>query len=182
MKPSSIRKLPKQIRETVDAAIREGRASIDDIVDMIKGMGADVSRSAVGRYRKKAEEQFQEFREAQEMAKVWATKATEEPEGDVGILVGQLLRVVALQTVEAMHVAKGDEECKPAKPMDVMLLAKGLEHLTKSDATRFALIVKIREQTLIDAAKAASASAKKAGLTGDVIRQIEEEILRLQTR
>ena len=79
---SSVAKLDPRIRESVDRAIRENRATIDDIVDKLDGiMGEDApSRSAVGRYVKGAREQMQRYREAQEMAKVWVGKLEDDME------------------------------------------------------------------------------------------------------
>jgi hypothetical protein len=121
---SSIKELDPRIREAVDQAIREGRATIDDIVALIAQLGGEVSRSAVGRYKQRAENQMQKYREAQEVAKVWIGKLQADPEGDIGRLLAEMLRTVAFQSI-------GDMEA--ASPMDMMLLAKALKDMAGAD-------------------------------------------------
>ena len=106
---SSIQELEPKIREAVDSAIRDGRASIDDIVELIDDMGGEASRSAVGRYRKNAVDQMRRWQEAREISKVWVGKLEEDPSSDVGRLISEMLKTVAFQTVGGM-VDGGDVE------------------------------------------------------------------------
>ncbi len=71
MAKSSVLMLEPRIKEAVDRAIREERATLDEIVAMIEQMGGEASRSAVGRYAKNAREKLEKFREAQQLASVW---------------------------------------------------------------------------------------------------------------
>ncbi len=169
---STIAQLDPQIREAVDAAIREGRATIEDLVLLIKSYGATASRSSVGRYVKNATEQLARYREAQEVAKVWIGKLTDEPEGDVGRLLAEMLRTVAFQQIGQM----GDGEATP-KPMDIMLVAKALEHLAKSEKTAVDRTVKIRDEFARQAADAAAKVGKSKGVSADTIDEIKRSIL-----
>jgi RNA-binding protein YhbY len=171
---SSIVKLDPRVRDAVDTAVREGRASIDDIVLLIKSYGATVSRSSVGRYVKNASEQLQRYREAQEVAKVWIGKLNEEPEGDVARLLSEMLRTVAFQQIGEMSQAEGKD--KP-KPMDIMLVAKALEHLSKSQKTDVDRAVKIRDEFAKQAADAAAQVGKSKGLSSATIEEIKRSIL-----
>ena len=49
---STIIRLPPEIRAEVDRLIREGAATTDEIVAALRELGAETSRSAVGRYAK----------------------------------------------------------------------------------------------------------------------------------
>ena len=98
-KRSSITQLDPRVREAVDAAIREGRATIDDLVVLIGSYGATASRSSVGRYVKNATAQLNRYREAQEVAKVWIGKLADDPQSDVGRLLAEMLRTVAFQQI-----------------------------------------------------------------------------------
>jgi hypothetical protein len=170
---SAIAKLDPRVREAVDAAIREGRATIDDLVVLISSYGAKASRSSVGRYVKNATEQLARYREAQEVAKVWIGKLTDEPEGDVGRLLAEMLRTVAFQQIGEMS---GDDENKP-KPMDIMLVAKALEHLAKSEKTAVDRAVKIRDEFARKAVEAAERAAKSKGASKETIEEIKRSIL-----
>ncbi|MDP3612732.1 MAG: DUF3486 family protein, partial [Rubrivivax sp.] len=61
-RPSSITQLDPKIKEAVDTAVREGRTSIDQLVELINSLGGEASRSAVGRYVKTANERMEEYR------------------------------------------------------------------------------------------------------------------------
>lgn len=165
---SSIKQLDPQIKAAVDEAIREGRQTIDDIVSLIVQMGGEASRSSVGRYKLKAEEQMQKYREAQEVAKVWVGKLQQDPEGDIGRLLGEMLRTVAFQTI-------GDMEA--GSSMDVMLLAKALKDLAGADKLTAERILKVREEAAKEAAEKVTAIAKTKGLTKDTVEALRAEIL-----
>lgn len=165
---SSIKQLDPRIREAVDAAIREDRATIDQIVALITELGGDVSRSAVGRYKQRAENQMQKYREAQEVAKVWIGKLQADPEGDIGRLLAEMLRTVAFQSI-------GDIEA--ATPMDMMLLAKALKDMAGADKLTAERILKVRQETIKEAAVVAVKEAKGAGLSDEAAEMIRKKIL-----
>ena len=178
MRKSSIKLQSKDIQTAIDTAIREGRTTLDGIVFMVQQMGGEASRSSIGRYRKNVTQKFEDFQFAQETAKVWATKFNEEPDGDVGTLVGQMLRAVSMQAVAAMNDEKDEKgDAKPVKPMDIMLIAKALDHLAKTDSTQMALRQKIKAEVLLDAAKSLRASGERNGVSKDTIAQIERDVL-----
>lgn len=165
---SVIKKLDPRIREAVDAAIREGRATIDDIVALIRALGGDASKSAVGRYKQQAEAQFQRYREAQEVAKVWIGKLQADPEGDVGRLLAEMLRTTAFQTL-------GDMEA--ATPGDLMFLAKALKDLASADKLTAERILVVRREAAKEAAEKATTVAKAKGLSAETVAELRKEIL-----
>lgn len=168
-KPSSVTQLDPRIREAVDKAIREDRATIDQIVALIEDMGGEVSRSAVGRYKKNAEEQMQQYREAQEVAKVWIGKLEEDPNSDVGRLLSEMLRTVAFQTMGRM-----DEKAKAA---DIMFLAKALKEVASADKISTDREVKIRQEVAKKAADKAETVGKQMGLSADQQSNLRKELL-----
>ncbi len=165
---SSIKRLDPRVREAVDGAIREGRATIDSIVALLVGMGAEISRSAVGRYKQRAETQMQKYREAQEVAKVWIGKLQAEPEGDVGRLLAEMLRTVAYQSI-------GDLES--ATPQDMMFLARTLKDLAGADKLTAERILTIRQESIREAADKAATVAKAKGLSAATVAELRKEIL-----
>ena len=171
---SRLTQLDPRIRGAVDDAIREGRASIDDIVLMIRAMGGDASRSSVGRYVKNASEQLKKFREAQEIAKVWIGKLNAEPDGDVGRLLAEMLKTVAFQQIADMGESEGDD--RPSS-MDLMLVAKSLDHLSKAQKTDVDRILRVRKEFAAQAADAAAKTATAKGLSSDTIEEIKRSIL-----
>lgn len=121
---SSIVRLDPRIRDAVDNAVREGRASVDDIVALIKSMGGRASRSAVGRYVKGATAEMEHYRQAQHLAKVWAEQIPKN--GDVAQLSRDVLTSLAFRA--ASQLAEDDD----INGKEVMLLAKALRDISSS--------------------------------------------------
>ena len=165
---SNITQLPVGVREAVDAAIREGRATIADIVAMIRTMGGEASKSAVGRYKQQAESQMQRYREAQEVARVWVGKLQTDPEGDVGRLLAEMLRTTAFQTL-------GDLDA--GTPQDVMFLAKALKDLASTDKLTAERILIVRREMAKEAAEKVATVGKSKGLSKTTVDELRKEIL-----
>ncbi len=86
---SAISQMPDAIQDAVHAAIREGRATIDEITEMIRHMGGQVSRSAVGNYVKKANEALERHRRMALVAKQFADNM--EAFGDQAQMARQII-------------------------------------------------------------------------------------------
>jgi hypothetical protein len=170
-RPSSITQLDPSIKEAVDTAIREGRLTIDQIVELIAGSGGDASRSAVGRYVKNAKEKMEDYRQATQMASVWVDKLGKQPEGDVGRMVLEMLRLVAFKSI-------GNIE--EAAPEDLMFLAKAMKDIAGADKLVVDREINVRKLVAAEAVKVANevaSTAKKAGLSDDTIDLIKKKIL-----
>jgi len=144
---SSIDTLPVDLREAIDRVIRDGRLTIDEIVGYLQSIvpeGVELpSRSAIGRYSKRMKDAMGAYREAQEVAGVWVQKLGENPKGDVGQLLGELLKTVAFQTIGSMSE---DPDNKGVDAQDLMFLARAIKDLGSFDRIKFDLAVKLREQ------------------------------------
>jgi hypothetical protein len=168
---SSITQLDPRVREAVDRLVRDGRASIDEIVDAIEGLGGAASRSAVGRYVKSARDQMERYRQAQEVAKVWVGKLEEEPESDVGRLLTEMLRTVAFQTIGQL----GDQD--EVNPGAVMFLARAIKDMASADKLAAERELKVRQEVTRQAAEHAAKIARKGGMSRETVAEIRREIL-----
>ncbi|WP_291295355.1 phage protein Gp27 family protein [Elioraea sp.] len=54
----TVRTLTSDVRRLLDLLVIDPQPTIDDIVSTISAVGGQVSRSAVGRYRKRFEDEF----------------------------------------------------------------------------------------------------------------------------
>jgi hypothetical protein len=170
-RPSSITQLDPTIKEAVDTAIREGRLTIEQIVKLIADQGGDASRSAVGRYVKNNKERMEEYRQAAQTAAVWVDKIGKEPDGDVGRLVLEMLRMVAFRSISSI-----DE----AAPEDLMFLAKAMKDIAGADKLVVDREMVVRKLIAAKAEKVAgevAATARKAGLSDETIDLIKKKIL-----
>lgn len=147
---SSIQRLDEPIQAEVNRLVRSGW-TIDEIRAELVQLGAQVSRSAVGRYVKSARHSMETYRQGQEVAKVWLDKLDADPQGDVARLLPEMLRALAFSTLTQMGEDRGDgAPAKPVKPMDVMLLAKAIKDLSGTSKDAFAI-----ERARVDARNAA---------------------------
>lgn len=184
-RPSTIDQLPREIRELCLRLIREGR-TIHDITDALNGLDADVSKSAVGRYVKSTRELMQRHLAAQDIAGRLIANLGENPQGDVGALLAEMLKTIAFQLMADMGTESGGDLTPEAtaelraKPMDIMLLAKGLDHLERAGAIGFKRRLEIERIALQRQAKAAETVAKQQGLTGDQWAAIRAKFLGIQ--
>lgn len=169
---SSIDRLDPRIREAADTLIREGRATIDEIVDQLRGMGGDVSRSAVGRYKQRAETQMERFREAQEIAKVWVNKLGSDPNGDVGRLLSEMLKTVAFQV--AGQLGESGDDVAPKEVAHLSMALKNIGHFEKQNLDRE---LRVRKEVANEAAEKVAEVAKSRGLTPDAVEAIRRDIL-----
>lgn len=171
---STVAQLDPRIRESVDRAIREGRATIDDIVEKLDGlMGEDApSRSAVGRYVKGAREQMQRYREAQEMAKIWVGKLEDDPNSDIGRLLSEMLRTVAFQ-----QLATAGDDGAEVSTKDVMFLAGAIKDLANADKVSMERELKIRSEVAKQAAEKATEVAKRGGMSKEMVNNLRSELL-----
>ncbi|MDZ7920746.1 phage protein Gp27 family protein [Rhodoferax sp.] len=170
-RPSSITMLDPAVKEAVDTAVREGRLTIDQIVALIASQGGDASRSAVGRYVKTANERLEEYRQAQQMAAVWMDKIGKEPDGDVGRMLLEMLRMLAFKSLG---------ELDSASPEDLMFLSNAIKGFAQTDKLVVDKTINLRKLMAIEAAKVATEvvkTVKKAGLSDDTVEAIRSKIL-----
>ena len=170
-RPSSITQLDPAIKEAVDTAVREGRLSIDDIVRLIASHGGEASRSAVGRYVKTANERLEEYRQAQQMAAVWMDKVGKEPDGDVGRMLLEMLRMLAFKSLG---------ELESVGPEDLMFLSNAIKGFAQTDKLVIDKTINLRKLMAQEAervAKEVVKTAKKAGMSDESVDMIRSKIL-----
>jgi hypothetical protein len=179
----SLNQLDPGIRDELDRLLRDGRFTIDQITSKLRELGAEVSRSAVGRLKKTYEERLSRYREAQEVAGVWLAKLGEDSKGDVGLLVAEMLKLLAFQSVSEMT----EGEAEVAGPKDIAYLAKALKDLQASKALAASTELAVREKMakLLEAEKraqadAAVAAAKARGMNEDDAAFVRARILGIQ--
>lgn len=172
---STITKLDPRIRAEVDRLIREDGYTIDGLLEAIKALGGEASRSAVGRYAQNAEAQMERYRQAQEVAKVWIGKLTADPQGDVSRLLIEMCRTLAFQQIDKLS------DSNTTGAMDVMLISKALKDLAGTDKLTVERIEKIKDiarvEAMREAAERASQFATTEGLSAEQAVKLRKSIL-----
>lgn len=172
---SSIQALDPRVKAAVDAAITEGRATLEDIVALIRGMGGDASKSAVHRYRQNFEDSLTRYREAQEVAGKWTAQFRADPDSDVGRLLAEMVKTLAFQTM----AAAGDSEAT-VEPLELARLARMVKAITDTDRVKAELEAKARADATAKAAAAAVDAVDRVGkamrLDPEALKRIREEV------
>lgn len=174
---STVTKLDARLREAVDGLVRDGRYTLDEILDhlaQLNGGTAPVSRSALGRYAQQAEEQMKRYREAQNVAKVWIGRLEDEPDGDVARLLPEMLRTIAYQTMNQL----GSSEAG-ANPQEVMFLSKALADLGKANTAALQIELKLREirAKAKAVAEEVASAVQQAGMGADEVDFWRKKVL-----
>jgi hypothetical protein len=180
--------LDPKIRAELDRLIREGSHNIDQIVAHLRGLGSTVSRSAVGRHKKKAEAALARYREAQQVAGVWVEQLGENPQGDVGKLLPQMLKAIAYSTMSSMAEEDSDDEgAEPVKPAEIMFLAKAIGEIERARKTSAETDFRIRAELAKEqnarvaaAAKDVGEVAREAGLSAERIEFLQKRVAGLR--
>ena len=134
---STIETLDPAVRESIHCLLKTGRFTLDDVLDQIRETfpGALViSRSALGRYSKRFEEVGKRLRESREVAKVWVDRLGNEPQGDIGKLVMEMLRTMAFDAT--LDLQEGDVELDPKAISTLALAMQRLESAGKWNLER----------------------------------------------
>lgn len=173
MRRSKVARLPQPLREEIERIWRAGDFTLDELLSRVRALGADVSRSSVHRYVQDMDRKMERYREAQQIAAAWVTKLGEEPQGDVGRLLAEMLKTIAFKLMADL----GDETTAAAKPADVMLLAKAIKDLEVAGKTWTDRELKVREQLRTRVEKAVAEQRTRGGLSADAAERIRKALL-----
>ena len=172
---STIEQLEPRIFDAVKVAIRDG-AEIDAIVEKIQSLSGQASRSAVGRYSKKARDLTERQREYDRFAEIWVRELGERPRSKLSHLVYETLRTLSLQSAIALG-----EGAEPADPKELVALARANHYIENTgrlnDDHERALI----SETLRQATERVDEETRKhrhRGLSKDAVAAIRAAIER----
>lgn len=166
---SSITQLDGKIRDAVDKAVREDRATIEEIVELIDRMGGEASRSAVGRYVKNTRDAMEQYRQAQALARTWAEKIPEN--GDVAALSRQLLSTAAFRASSELQAGERVEG------KEVMLMARALKDISSAAKTDAEARAKIRAEMAAELEQAVDeAAGEEKAMTPDRFKELVREV------
>jgi len=182
---SKVRSAPDALREAVDAAIRAGW-TVDEIHAEAERVAGEIdlpedeipSRSSLGRYRASVERQMEHYRQAQQLASVWAEQLPDN--GDVAQLTRQVLSTLAFQAAGQMS----DDEDINGK--EVAWLARALKDIAMSSRMDVETRAKIKAEAAEEAAEEAAAKLREMEhedaqggartLDPETLRRIREEV------
>ncbi len=174
--PSSIDKLPSEIRDLIGRLRRDQGRSIDEILDHLRQLDIEVSRSALGRHVKSLAEIGESLRRSETMARFIVDKFGEDTDERVGranmrILQGALLEILTEDRV--------DEDGTPItlSAKEAKELSLSLQRLVSAQRVDAERQLRMQKEFAQSAAAAAETAAKAKGMSAETIDVIRKAIL-----
>lgn len=171
---SSLRRLPPELFEEVNRLLSEGRATLDEILEHLRGMGVDsVSRSALGRQKQRIDKVAAKLRQSREItASLVQELGANSTEGEQGRLLVETLRGMIYDHLEARIV-----EGELGDPKSFMALARTLKDMAQANRLDQDFEAKIRERVQKETVKAVEDATREAGLSAETVEAIKSRIL-----
>jgi uncharacterized protein YukE len=183
-RPSSIDKLPAEIREAIGRLRQHGK-TLDEILEHLRAMEVEVSRSALGRHVQSMEKVGERLRRSRAVSEALVRQLGDAPESKTARLNIELLHsflydflASAEDAAEGADVNLAAEVLKNPKAM--ALFAEATERLTKASRHNADFVAKVEERAEArgkrDAAKAVEQVAKEKGISADTLAAIRAGI------
>ena len=167
---SKIKELDTRLIKQINKLLFDGKLKLDDIKDFIKNsklnkQGVEVSRSSLGRYKKKQEELTKDFQQLDEFMIAVGSDIGFDKESELHKLIYKILSKSILDN------SLSDE---PLDAKQVMFLAKALKDLMSSTKDREKLRAEIEKEVRDKVKLETIARAENLGLTGNSMELIRE--------
>ncbi|MBS0332836.1 MAG: DUF3486 family protein [Proteobacteria bacterium] len=174
-RPSSIDRLPEEIRQDIADLRRQGR-TIDEIRDHLGQLNVEVSRSAIGRHVKSLAEIGDQIRRSETMARFIVEKFGDEPDDQVG---RANMRILQGAVLELLTQEREDDDGNPVtlSAGEAKELALAVQRLVASQRMDTERQLKLRKAVAESAASKAEEAAKARGMSADTILAIRQAIL-----
>lgn len=173
-RPSSVDRLPAEIREAI-GRLREHGKTLDEILDHMRAMEVEISRSALGRHVKGMAAMGERLRRSRAMAEGLARQLGETPGDKMARLNIELLHSIVNDLLAA-----ADDDGEEKAGLDAKaagMLATAIERLTKAARQDQDFVLKLENRVKDEAAKTVAAAGRDQGLTEETISAITRRIL-----
>lgn len=174
-RPSSIDRLPEEVRGQIAQLRRNGR-TIDEIMDHLRQLDLDVSRSALGRHVKSLAEIGESLRRSETMAKFIVDRFGEETDERVGRANMRILQGALLELLTEDRV---DEDGQPVSltPGEAKELSITLQRLVSAQRMDADRELRLRKEFAATAAAAAEKAMTQKGMGADTIDFVRRAVL-----
>ena len=175
---------PKDVREAINAALKKGGHTLEELVAQIQAEHGErlaavgktpPSKSGLHRYSEDFEEYVSEAREVGEFAKAWVTQIGESPEGDTGQMLVQMMQSAAAKTL--MAARSNGATLKIGELKEFSTAVQRLSNADAVQAKRADLIAKRAREALVAEQKKKLDGAEKSGLiSAETLATIRSQI------
>ena len=187
-RPSSIKRLPPDIKQRLDSWIRdeavtqaEAAERVNELLAELYPGHAPVSKSAVNRYDLSMREVGAKIQQAREISEVWIAKLGSAPGGRTGHLVTEMIRTMVFEIMQRLGEGELDADSMPAvieQLKSLSLTAARVERASEISEKRERQIREDeRQRAAEEAADKAGAALASSGISGETADAIRREIL-----
>lgn len=180
-RPSTIDRLPEPVRELIGQLFRNGR-TLDEILDKLRELDVDVSRSALGRHTQKLATIAERLRTSRAIAESLVSQFGDEADNRLARVNLELMHSVVMQTLTHAEIDETTGEAKPVvfDPEQAMFLATALQRLATAEKTNDDRVTKAREMATKEAAKKAGDALRAKGFTAETVDLVRYAVLGTQ--
>ena len=183
-RPSTIDRLPGEVRELIGRLRQDRGLTIDEILDHLRQLDVEVSRSALGRHVKELARMGERLRRSRAMAEGLARQLGDAPGDQVARVNIELLHSFLADAFAAAEASEDEEGQNLAaalrNPKGAALFAEAIERLTKASRHNQEFVERIEkrasERAKKEAASAVEAVARQRGLTAETLAAIKAGI------
>jgi hypothetical protein len=181
-RPSRIDRMDPEIREIIGRLRQHGK-TLDEILDHLRTMEIEVSRSALGRHVQSMEKVGERMRRSRAIADALARQIGDTSESKLTSLNIELLHGFVFDFLASAE-DEGDEgaaaKAQLRDPMAMKLFSEAVERLTKASRHNADFVEQVEKRAAskakTEAAKAMDAVAKEKGLSADTLAAIKAGI------
>lgn len=149
---STIDLLPQDLKKELNKLLQNGSATIDEIVGFLNEHEFEISRSAVGRYKKNLDSTMEKLKQSRHISEAMVRELGDETESNMSATLRELLRAFILELTTA-EGAKVDD-------MKIGRLAKAIKDLDQAASTDASRMSKIRKEVQEEFARKAAEAAE----------------------
>jgi hypothetical protein len=182
-RPSSIDKLPAEIQEAIGRLRQHGK-TIDQILEHLRALEVEVSRSALGRHIHDMDRVGERLRRSRAIGEALARQLGDAPESKTASLNIEMMHSFVFDVLASAEGGEGEEGAAAKallrNPTAVKLFAESVQRLTQASRTNADFVAKVEERaearTKRDAVKRVEAVAKEKGISADTLAAIKAGI------
>lgn len=174
---SSVDRLPPDIRGRLEALLRDpaftqldAMGEVNELLEA-QGLPFRLTKSSVNRYALRMEAVGSKIRQGREIAKMWIAQLGNEPQGEVGQLLNEVVRNLAFDT--ATRLGEGEDAVEPKALKELGQAIKALEEASTINEKR---VEEIRQKAMKEASDKAESVAKAEGVTPATIHKIRQAL------
>ncbi len=173
--PSSIDRLEPELQEVLADLKRKGK-TVTEIHAALVALGAEVSRSAVGRHVKTMAELGEELKRAESMARFLVEEFGDEPDERISRANMRILQGGIMQLLTERPVGEDGEPIR-LDAEEAKSLTLALQRLVSSQRVDADRAIKMRQAFAVTAADAAEKAMKERGMSADTVADIRRAVL-----